>query len=557
MCGRRVQFRDISQTPMHTVYEQSTARVSALSPADPDEREYDHQSPMIMAQPPDSRIYNMKRTPAFKQALSSLRSVMEAVPASVYVVSSDFRLICFNRLFKIEMKQAFDVDIFEGYDFKAFEGVGNVERWTSLFMRVFQGNAVDERWEAVAASVSNILHITGQPIVERGAVTAAAIYIKNLNEEVRLAADYTASLERSKLALEATNSIAFEWVISEGTVRTTNLEGVTGYFAEYGNVSTKWWFELVLDEDRQGYVAAIDTALDGGDSVLFDYRIRGNGGETFEVHMRAVVFRDFEGAPTALVGIVQDISERKRLERQLIEARNTAEEMNRLKSSFLANMSHEIRTPLTAVIGYADLLATALAGSEHGSFADRISQSGKHLLTTINSVLDLAKIEANMLQLKMGEVDLKEKIASVLTDLQPLATNRGLTLTCECPLENPIIITDRNAIRSILVNLVGNAIKFTQNGYVTVSIRHTEWDAQPAFEIEVTDTGIGIADIQRIFLPFVQESEGFGRHYEGTGLGLSITQRLVEALGGIITVLTEIGKGSSFIVTLPLRPIEA
>ncbi len=251
-----------------------------------------------------------------------------------------------------------------------------------------------------------------------------------------------------------------------------------------------------------------------------------------------------------------DVTEQKRVEAELVQARDRAEEMARLKSSFLANMSHEIRTPLTGIIGFAAVLAKELP-EEQQEFAELIESSGRRLLDMLNSVLDLAKLEANQVELHLARLDVHDETSHIVRLLQPMAHERGLELRFEvgAGAEHAAAHLDRPALSRILHNLVGNALKFTDRGGVTVGV---EADAEHVY-LRVADTGIGIdpSFLPHLFDEFRQESTGVDRTHVGSGLGLAITRRLVELLRGEITVQSEKGQGSVFTVAFNRAPDEA
>ena len=247
---------------------------------------------------------------------------------------------------------------------------------------------------------------------------------------------------------------------------------------------------------------------------------------------------------------------------ELAVARRQAEEATRAKSEFLANMSHEIRTPMTAILGYADLLVDQhLEYSARSEYVDVIRRNGKHLLTLINNILDLSKIESGKAAVVNGQCDLVGMIAEVASTMRVRALERGTALTAEYPTRLPkAIMTDGARLRQILVNLVGNAVKFTEKGTVRIRTSFVQgWRGQEAaVRFEIIDTGIGISEenMLRLFQPFVQADSSTSREYGGTGLGLAITSRIVELLGGDISAKSEIGVGSTFTATIPVRNLE-
>lgn len=234
----------------------------------------------------------------------------------------------------------------------------------------------------------------------------------------------------------------------------------------------------------------------------------------------------------------------ERYKQDLLAAKEKAEEMNRLKSTFLANMSHEIRTPLTSIIGFADVLAEEEVAEENREFASLIRVSGQRLLDTLNSVLDLAQLEGKTLTLYPEKLDLHEEVSSILKLFSRRAVDKGLFLRQEGIQTATFANLDRGAFTRILTNLLGNAIKFTDQGGIVVHLSTSEEHIM----IEVQDTGIGISPkfLPDIFSEFRQESAGVSRFFEGSGLGLTITKRLVELMGGTIDVSSEKGKGSIF-----------
>ncbi len=244
---------------------------------------------------------------------------------------------------------------------------------------------------------------------------------------------------------------------------------------------------------------------------------------------------------------------------ELVEAKLQAETATRAKSEFLANMSHEIRTPMTAILGYADLMLDETPeGPTLGESVAIIKRNGKHLLTLINDVLDIAKIESGKLAIEMFPVSPRTMISEVLALFSLRAEQKGLRLSAEFDDTVPDrILTDPTRLRQILLNLVGNAVKFTQQGKVGL---HVHWercpDSEPKLLIEVRDTGIGMTAEQMscLFQPFQQADGSTSRRFGGTGLGLAISRRLIEMLGGSIAVASEYGSGTTFSVSLAGQP---
>lgn len=249
-------------------------------------------------------------------------------------------------------------------------------------------------------------------------------------------------------------------------------------------------------------------------------------------------------------------------ERELIDAWMQAERSSRGKSTFLANMSHEIRTPMNAILGFSELLQRELPDAGHRKYLQSIRSSATSLLHLINDILDISKIEAGVMELRAEPTDLREISDFVRTLFSESAIKKGLALECNVAEDLPgALMIDRIRLRQILVNLVGNAIKFTDHGHVQVRIscrKQTEV-SRVTVSIEVADTGVGIPPdrLQAIFEPFVQAGAHREKEVQGTGLGLSIVKRIAQLMGGTVAVNSIVGKGSVFSLTLPDVAISA
>ncbi|HAC16190.1 MAG TPA: hypothetical protein DCE78_09660 [Bacteroidetes bacterium] len=260
--------------------------------------------------------------------------------------------------------------------------------------------------------------------------------------------------------------------------------------------------------------------------------------------------------PVTLVLNVRDISERKRFETELMQAKIKAEEMNRLKSVFLSNISHELRTPLTGILGFASILETELDG-EQLDMAQSITKSGNRLLETMESVMDLALMESNKIDVEFSDVVVSDVVQQIVRMLTGVAFEKNLRIKVIARNEPKSVETDRRLLAQVLHNIVSNAIKFTEKGGVQITIDQTVeqygGDRHSFVLIHIKDTGIGINEdfIPYIFDEFKQESTGNTRKYEGTGLGLSIAKRMITLLNGDITVQSKPGHGTTFTIKLP------
>jgi PAS domain S-box-containing protein len=270
------------------------------------------------------------------------------------------------------------------------------------------------------------------------------------------------------------------------------------------------------------------------------------------VEVSGVPLTDTSGAVVGTLGTLTDITARKAHERDIVLAKEAAEAASRAKSDFLARMSHELRTPLNSVIGFADVLRRNQAGNQRPQdvrMLDRVAANGRHLLGLINDILDLSKIEAGRLTPELTPVRCDALVAETVSELEGAAAGKAITLAARVPARVAPVLTDRTRLKQILVNLVGNAVKFTERGGVTVTLVVGDADGRPQ-RIEVADTGIGIAPERQaqVFGTFEQADPSVTRKYGGTGLGLAISRALCEALGYALELRSELGRGSTFCI---------
>jgi cell cycle sensor histidine kinase DivJ len=321
-------------------------------------------------------------------------------------------------------------------------------------------------------------------------------------------------------------------------------------------------FERVHVADRPGYLKALaDTAAVGG-SRSVEFRVRRDGtGEAAEfiwIEMRCRALDQSKGRPDSereVVAVMRDITQRKQEGEAMEFARAEAERANAAKSRFLATMSHELRTPLNAVIGFSEMLCKEntlmIDAARRHEYAELINESGRHLLSVVNGILDMSKIETGNFAITPDPFSPRQAIEDCCGLLALKARESGIELTTVLAGELPDIVADKRAFNQIMLNLVSNAIKFTdRGGRITVSARHEG----NTFAVTVADTGVGIdsEDMARIGDPFFQARSSYDRRHDGTGLGVSIVKGLVALHGGDMAIASRIGEGTSITIRLPV-----
>ena len=308
----------------------------------------------------------------------------------------------------------------------------------------------------------------------------------------------------------------------------------------------------------QAFYADLWATISSGQEWHGEFCNRKKNGELFWESASISPIRDESGEITHFVAIKDDITERKRMEEELLSAREAAESANRAKSTFLANMSHELRTPMNAIIGYSEMLAEDAEDEGHDEMVpdlEKINAAGKHLLALINDILDLSKIEAGRMELFLETFDLGQMLDEAVSTVMPLITKNGNTLETDFADDLGNVRVDLTKLRQALFNLLSNAAKFTDGGTITLAAGKEMRDDVEWLMLSVADTGIGIGGdkFDTVFEEFSQADDSTTRDYGGTGLGLPISRRFCQMMGGDITVSSVLGKGTTFTIELPSR----
>jgi PAS domain S-box-containing protein len=370
-------------------------------------------------------------------------------------------------------------------------------------------------------------------------------------ETEQLRRDIARSEERFDLAIGASNEGVFDWEVSTRSIYYSPAIGrMLGCTVDALPHSLRGWHRRLDSRGGRDLVHALIAQLRSRASRFGTVvSVPMPHGPRLSLEVNARVLYNEHGRPRRVVGMVSDVTARVESERHLIAAMDEADAANRAKSEFLARMSHELRTPLNSIIGFGKLLQRRLGdrldSTEHDQLS-RIARNGRHLLELINDILDLSKIEAGRVELELQRVDMRELVEQTVAELEGTIGARPLRLVVERPTEETWLETDRGKLRQVLVNLIGNALKFTSQG--TVRVRLERQPNGRAAWIDVIDSGIGIeaGQLERIFTPFEQAEVSTARRFGGTGLGLSIVRKLARMMGGDVTVASCPGIGSTF-----------
>jgi PAS domain S-box-containing protein len=332
-------------------------------------------------------------------------------------------------------------------------------------------------------------------------------------------------------------------------------EAIFGYSAEEAIGRTA--NELIVPEDVRESVdkicsdllTATDASTNRNENITRD-------GRRIMCHWCNTPLIDGNGEVIGVSSIVEDITQKQKYEQGLEEAKERAEVANQAKSQFMANMSHELRTPMNAIMGFSELLKDEELNAEQHDYVDTIYLSSRHLLTLINDVLDISKIEAGKGEIALGVCSIRDLLDQLEQLVSTNAHSKGLQFELDIRADVPEqVITDAKHLYQCLINLVSNAIKFTETGSVILHVGLADNTVGPLLYFEVADTGIGIPEDrqEKVFESFEQGDSSTNRKYGGTGLGLAITRQLIEMMGGAVSLESQEGIGSIFTITLPVE----
>jgi len=383
--------------------------------------------------------------------------------------------------------------------------------------------------------------------------------------------------ERYQLAEKAAHIGSWDWNISTGALHwSEKIYTLFGLNSDSFHVTYAAFIAAIHPDDRQFVIDAINLTVEQGREYWVEHRVVWPNGQVVWVSEKGAVFYDEDDQPCRMLGVIQDITQRKQTEMDLQQAHDELEEkvmtrtadleaanlrlqeLDKLKSMFIASMSHELRTPLNSIIGFSGLLLQGLSGDlndEQKGSLERVYRSGNHLLGLISDVIDISKIEAGRIDFHYESFPLEDVVVESIETIRPQADAKGLELTIDAELW-PQVYTDRKRLLQCLLNYLSNAVKFSEQGKVTLSVT----EANNRLSIEVRDTGIGIAeeDMSKLFEAFERLETHLRIKAGGTGLGLYLTKKITEdILQGSVTVVSQLDKGSTFGLIIPINVEDA
>ena len=488
---------------------------------------------------------------ALRASEARYRSLFDHVPVGMYRTAPDGEVLLANAAMA-RMMGAESVEAALGMNAAdVYASPHDREQMAALVRRDGQVHRFETRWRGPDGTVRHV-RIRGRAATDEA---GAPLYYEGMVEDVTAERTAREALFQSESRFRALVQRSTDVVVvvdraGRLTYVSPAVESLLGRRPEA--LVGADMADVLHPEDRERATAAVESeALVQGARV--EVRLAHADGHHVFVEAAGTALYD-DPSVGGLVLNLRDVTERKRAQAVLLQAKRQAEEVALLKSTFLANMSHEIRTPLTAILGFSDVLAEEIDDPHLGEFVDLISRSGKRLMDTLNSVLDLARLEAGHGELEARPVDVAALAEETAEMLRPAATDRGLELSAVVERRPLVAVLDEAALARVLHNLIGNAVKFTDEGAVQLVVR----PEAGTVVVEVRDTGVGIdeAFLPSVFGEFEQESSGAGRTHEGAGLGLAISRQLVERMDGTIAVASTKGEGTVFTLTFPAADAE-
>lgn len=479
-------------------------------------------------------------------------AILNGLSFSVWVVDKDYRVQYYNKVFEDRYRRGNSTNLAKGHPLLSDLTPDERDFWNLHYDRAFKGQSFHVDIESLRVAPGMTFRAFLRPYKNSdGDVIGCIVSTENTTGFSKIIGKLRSDERKLESILDNTDDII---MLIDQSMNIMHFNHGLSLLVE-----NRWGFKL-----KPGIHVSQIMEPRYGDTHLEMYR-RGLNGERFSQTEEYVnqegepvyietsynpVFED-DGSVSSLAIHSRDITIRKLAELDLIKSKERAEELSQLKTNFLANMSHEIRTPINGILGLAEIMADETDINNIKEYTLYLRESGRRLLNTITSILDISKLEAEGTDLKLEPVVVDHVVSEVLELLHPIATSKGIYVDVMSETGNHTVLADRTMLNQIFTNVIGNAVKFTLEGGVKINIGMKK--VSGFVVVTVADTGVGIAEdfMPRVFEAFEQESSGTRRAFEGSGLGLSITKKFVQLLGGTITVRSKKNVGTTFEIRLP------
>ena len=497
------------------------------------------------------RVLNLRK---IQEQKSELETILNNTDEMIASVDLDLKIVTMNHANKKRIKFRIGRTPETGDSFLDYVNKDNVALTRKVLKEIISGERMIFQHIYTTDYDGEIDYFDSslKPIMLDNEVIGVSIFVKSITDTIVTHRALEESENRLKRITDSSLEGVWEYDLEENDLYLSHrLKNIVGYHGKNELSEFRSFIKSVVGSDSyEKFKGQLINKIKTDKSFSFEVFINANKKKNFWLQVQAFISKNTKGKPVLISGFILDITERKKQEVDLRKAKERAEEMNRLKSSFIANMSHEVRTPLNGILGVSQLLEQKDLPEETKHYLKLQKDSGLRLLDTINNIMSLSRLEASPNLDDLKSFDLNAYILKNIEPFEVLAHQKNIDLIFYPNKEKIMLPINEHLFYQVFNNLVGNAIKFTLKGSVKLSTNVSESFAT----ITITDTGIGIKqkNLKKIFDSFVQESTGTGRRFEGSGLGLAIVKKYVEWSGGSIYVESKKGKGSVFILRLPL-----
>ena len=495
----------------------------------------------------DDQTEKMQAQQALKESELNYKELSESIGDVFFALDKQLNFTYWNKASQ-ELTGVSSNGIIGNYIFDSFPDIKKIKLKETFEKVILEQNSITRTIPYVINGIEYIFSMTIYP-----SMRGLSVFVKDITA-------YKEAQDELKKLSRAVEQSPISILITDasGKIEYMNpkCEEISGFKIEELRGKTPSIFST-HEESSEYYENLWKTILSGNDWKGEFHNKKKNGEKIWEAVSISPI-KNSSNKLTHFIAIKEDITERKKTEENLRLAKERAEEMNRLKSNFLANMSHELRTPLVGILGFAEMLRECVSDEEQKKMADTINSSEHRLLETLNSILDLTKIESNKFEIGYKSVLVAPVSEKIVKSFYAAANSKNLSLKLIVKDPDAGALLEEKLYEQILNNLINNAIKFTEIGGVTVEVDSGFEEDKHFTIVRVIDSGIGIPEQSKylIFDEFRQVSEGLDRNYEGTGLGLTITKKFVQLMNGQISVTSKVDKGSTFTVTFPFLAIE-